>query len=160
MENYTAALLEPYDCPAKRARHPDGRAGKARAGGHALDAEGFQVHFHAIGDGAIRQSLDAVEAARAANGDLGLRHHISHLQLIHPDDMPRFRTLGVVANFQPLWAFPDEYITELTFPFIGDQLPQWMYPIGSVHKQRRASSPLAATGRSRAPTRSRRSRSR
>jgi hypothetical protein len=100
----------------------------------ALDAEGFQVHFHAIGDAAIRQSLDAVEAALRANGNLGHRHHISHLELIDPADVPRFRKLGVVANFQPLWALADSYINDLTVPFIGPERARWLYPIGSVHR--------------------------
>jgi predicted amidohydrolase YtcJ len=99
-----------------------------------LDAEGFQVHFHAIGDGAVRQSLDAIEAARTANGDLGHRHHISHIQLIHPDDQPRFRKLGVIANFQPLWAMADDYITDLTLPFISKDAATYLYPIGSMEK--------------------------
>jgi predicted amidohydrolase YtcJ len=97
-----------------------------------LDADGFQVHFHAVGDGAVRQALDAIEAARSTNGDLGNRHHISHLELIHPDDQPRFRRLGVIANFQPLWAFADEYITDLTLPFISRQAASYVYPIGSM----------------------------
>ena len=92
------------------------------------------MHFHAIGDGAVRQALDAVEAARTANGDLGHRHHISHIQLIHPDDQPRFRKLGVVANFQPLWAYADAYITDLTLPFIGKETASYMYPIASMEK--------------------------
>ena len=98
----------------------------------ALDAEGFQVHFHAIGDAAITQSLDAVEAAIDANGNAHRRHHISHLQLIHPSDVPRFRELDVIANFQPLWAYADEYVTELNIPFIGEERAAWMYPIRSV----------------------------
>jgi predicted amidohydrolase YtcJ len=134
MENYTAALLEPYDVKGSPRGIPMVEPEKLRQAVTALDAKGFQVHFHAIGDAAIRQCLDAVESARTQNGPHGLRHHISHLQMIHPDDVPRFRTLEVVANFQPLWAFPDEYITELTFPFIGKQRAQWMYTIGSVHR--------------------------
>jgi len=98
----------------------------------ALDAEGFQVHFHAIGDAAITQCLDAVEAAIDANGNAHRRHHISHLQLIHPGDLPRFRELDVVANFQPLWAYADAYVTELTIPFIGEERAGWMYTIRSV----------------------------
>jgi len=97
-----------------------------------LDRNNFQVHFHAIGDAAIRQSLDAIEQARTENGALGHRHHISHLQLIDPADIPRFNSLDVVANFQPLWAYPDKYITELTTPFIGEERARWMYPIKSV----------------------------
>jgi predicted amidohydrolase YtcJ len=97
-----------------------------------LDAEGFQVHFHAIGDAAIRQSLDAVEEALLENGDLGHRHHISHLQVIHPDDIVRFAVLNVVANFQPLWAAYDDYIRELNIPAIGEERTSWMYPIQSI----------------------------
>jgi predicted amidohydrolase YtcJ len=92
------------------------------------------VHFHAIGDAAIRQSLDAVEAAARKNGMLGHRHHISHLELIDPADIPRFRELDVVANFQPLWAFADAYITDLTLPYIGPERARWLYPIQSVQQ--------------------------
>jgi predicted amidohydrolase YtcJ len=99
-----------------------------------LDKDGFQVHIHAIGDLAVRQSLDAIEAARNANGDLGHRHHIAHIQLIHPDDQPRFRRLGVTANFQPLWAYADDYITELTLPFISKQAATYVYPIATMEK--------------------------
>jgi predicted amidohydrolase YtcJ len=98
----------------------------------ALDAAGFQVHFHAIGDGAVRQTLDAVAAAIAANGRLGNRHHIAHLQMIDPSDIPRFRDLDVIANFQPLWANADPYVTEINIPSIGAERARWMYPIRSV----------------------------
>ena len=134
MENYTAAMLEPYLIPSKSRGIPMVDPEKLKTAVTQLDAAGFQVHFHAIGDAAIRQSLDAVEAARKANGDLGHRHHISHLQLIDAADIPRFRELGVVANFQPLWAYADEYITELTIPFLGPERSAHMYPIGSVQK--------------------------
>jgi hypothetical protein len=99
-----------------------------------LDRESFQVHFHAIGDGAIRQSLDAVETARRQNGNRGNRHHISHIQLFHPADIPRFRELDVIANFQPLWAYADSYITDLTIPFLGPERSRWMYPIRSLQR--------------------------
>ncbi|MBM4195504.1 MAG: amidohydrolase [Gammaproteobacteria bacterium] len=134
MENYTAAMLEPYLLPGEVRGIPMVDPEKLKGIVTRLDAEGFQVHFHAIGDAAIRQSLDAVAAARAANGDRDHRHHISHLQLIHPDDVPRFRQLGVVANFQPLWAMNDPYIVDLTVPFIGPQRSQWLYQIGSVQR--------------------------
>ena len=71
-----------------------------------LDALGFQPHFHAIGDRAVREALDAVEAARRANGTTDTRPHIAHIQVIHPDDIGRFRELGVVANAQPLLGVP------------------------------------------------------
>lgn len=134
MENYTAAMLEPYLLPGDVRGIPMVDPEKLKEIVTRLDAEDFQVHFHAIGDAAIRQSLDAVEAARKANGDLGHRHHISHLQLIDPADIPRFRTLGVIANFQPLWAYNDLYITDLTVPFIGPERSKYLYPIKSVHQ--------------------------
>jgi len=132
IENYTAVMLEPYTGGASGRGESlvDPEALKAIV--TRLDAEGFQVHFHAIGDGAVRECLDSVERARIANGDLDHRHHISHIELIHPDDIPRFRELGVVANFQPLWAFDGPYITDLTLPFIGQQRGRWLYAIGSL----------------------------
>ena len=86
-----------------------------------LDARGFQVHFHALGDRAVREALDAVEAARAANGPSDGRHHLAHLQVVHPDDIPRFAQLGAVANIQPLWAAHEPQMDELTIPFLGER---------------------------------------
>lgn len=134
MENYTAVMLEPYHVHGDPTGIPMVEPELLKKAVTALDKEGFQVHFHAIGDGAIRQCLNAIEAARKQNGNLGHRHHISHLQIINPNDIPRFRTLDVIANFQPLWAFADEYITELTLPFISEETARWMYPIDSVYK--------------------------
>lgn len=134
MENYTAALLEPYIVPSKTRGIPMVEAEFLKSAVTALDKSGFQVHFHAIGDRAIRQSLDAVEESMYENGQLDHRHHISHLQLIDPDDIGRFAELSVVANFQPLWAYVDDYITELTAPFLGEERMRWMYPIRSVQE--------------------------
>lgn len=132
MENYTAVMLEPYLVEGSPTGIPMIEPSFLKDVVKALDAEGFQVHFHAIGDGAIRQALDAIEAAQHQNSGARLRHHISHLELIDPADIPRFASLGVIANFQPLWAYPDSYITELTLPFIGPERGRWLYPIGSV----------------------------
>lgn len=132
MENYTAAMSEPYFVDGDPTGIPMVEPEFLKEAVTALDAEGFQLHFHAIGDAAITQCLDAVEAALDANGDAHRRHHISHLQAIHPRDLPRFRELGVVANFQPLWAYADTYITDLTLPFIGEERAEWLYPIRSV----------------------------
>jgi predicted amidohydrolase YtcJ len=98
----------------------------------SLDREGFQVHIHAIGDRAIRVSLDAHEAAQKSNGRRDARHHIAHLELIEPEDIPRFRDLGVIANFQPLWAFADPYVRKLTLGPLGPKRSRWIYPIASV----------------------------
>ena len=132
MENYTAVLLEPYHVPGQTKGIPMVEPEFLKKVVTAIDAAGFQVHFHAIGDGAIRQSLDAVEESIYENGRLGNRHHISHLQLIHPDDFSRFAELEVVANFQPLWAYKDVYIDELTAPFLGEERMKYMYPIKSI----------------------------
>jgi predicted amidohydrolase YtcJ len=136
MENYTAVVLEPYKLKGQKDVRgiPMVEPELLKKAVTQLDADGFQVHFHAIGDGAVRQSLDAVEAARAANGNLGHRHHISHIQLIHPDDQPRFRKLGVIANFQPLWAYADDYIKDLTLPFVSKETATYMYPIASMER--------------------------
>ena len=132
MENFTAGMLEPY-------RTDDGGSGMQVFEPEALgalvtrlDAAGFQVHFHAIGDRATRQSLDAIAAARQTNGELGHRHTIVHLQLIDTADYERFAEFGVIANFQPYWAMADKYVTELVVPFIGAERSSRMYPIRSI----------------------------
>ena len=135
MENYTAVMLQPYLKKAGDVRGiPMVDPQRLKEIVTRLDADGFQVHFHAIGDGAVREALDAIEAARKKNGDLGHRDHISHLELIDPTDVPRFRGLGVTANFQPLWAFADEYITDLTIPFMGSERSSRLYPIGTMYR--------------------------
>ncbi|MGH2734873.1 MAG: amidohydrolase [Actinomycetota bacterium] len=105
-----------------------------------FDRRGLQVHFHAIGDRAVRTGLDACEAALTANGPRDSRHHIAHIQVVHPDDRARFRRLGVVANAQPLWACNEPTMTDLTVPFLGPERSAWQYPFGSL---RRAGAPLA-----------------
>ena len=133
LEVHTAALLEPYS------DKEDGTAGELlippkmlRQVITKLDALDFQIHFHAIGDAAIRASLDAIEEARSINGEKDNRHHISHIQLFNPADIPRFAELGVAANFQPYWAWADKFITELTIPKLGKERSQWLYPIKSL----------------------------
>ena len=99
-----------------------------------LDALGIQIHVHAIGDAAIRQALDGFEVMRQKNGPSDNRHHITHLQLIHPDDRPRFGELGIGATFQSLWAYPDDAAMELDVPILGEERAWQMYPIRSVHE--------------------------
>jgi len=134
IEARTAAMLEPYlDKPGDLGK-ANWEAEELKKVVTALDSTGFQVHIHAIGDRGIRMALDAYEAARRKNGSRDSRHHIAHLELIDPDDIPRFRQLGVIANFQPLWAYADSYITELTEPALGPERSRWLYPIASVMK--------------------------
>ncbi len=137
-ENWTAAMLEPYldahgsatDSSGISFVPPDLLAEAATR----LDAAGFQLHVHAIGDRAVRESLDAVEAALRANGPSDRRHHIAHLQLVHPDDVPRFRELGVAANLQSLWAALEPQMVELTLPFLGEPRASWQYPWGDLRR--------------------------
>lgn len=135
-ENGTGSMLDPYEGPFGE-RHGRGiqfvETEALTEAVVALDARGFQVHQHALGDRAVRSALDAVEAARAANGWNDARHHIAHLQLPDPDDLPRLRRAGVVANFQPYWAQPDPVVGTLTVPRVGEERAARLYPIGSVH---------------------------
>ena len=132
IETRTAALLEPYIGFGDDRGHTNLEPEAFRALAAALDRDGFQIHVHAIGDRAIRDALDALEAARNANGARDSRHHIAHLELIDPADIPRFRRLGVVANFQPFWSNGDEYLTKMTEPELGPARSRWLYPIASV----------------------------
>lgn len=132
IESHTAALLEPYlDRPDDRGE-PILEAEEFNRLAVALDKAGFQIHVHAIGDRGIRMTLDAMEQAGKSNGPRDARHHICHLELIDPADIPRFQALGVVANFQALWAYADPYITQLTEPILGPERSSRLYPIGSV----------------------------
>ena len=135
-ESFSAAMLGPY-----LDRHGDETGGRGTSffapeelneAVTAIDARGFQAHIHAIGDRAVREALDAISAARAANGPTQGRHHIAHIQVVHPEDVPRFRELGVLANCQPLWASNEPQMTELTLPVLGPERSAWQYPFGSL----------------------------
>jgi predicted amidohydrolase YtcJ len=99
-----------------------------------LSGEGFQLHFHALGDGAVTAGLDALAELPAAERAAG-RHHLAHLQFIKPSDMDRFAALGAVANFQPLWAMADPQMLEFTLPFVGPARYQWQYRIGGLERR-------------------------
>lgn len=135
-ENFTGSMIEPYLGANGRPSTNRGLdfidpplLGRYVTG---LDSAGFQVHFHAIGDRAVRSALDAVEQARRENGASERRHHIAHLQVVHPDDVPRFRLLNVVANAQPFWAVHDDEQDILTTPFLGPERSEWQYPWRSL----------------------------
>jgi predicted amidohydrolase YtcJ len=125
-ENHTAAMLAPYldhdGCATGNSGLDFIDPGELPRYVTALDQAGFQVHFHALGDRAVRNALNAIEAARAARPGSGretwIRHHLAHLQVVHPDDIPRFAALGATANLQMLWAMNEPQMTELTIPFL------------------------------------------
>jgi predicted amidohydrolase YtcJ len=134
IESRTAALLAPYLDRHGDAGTPNYDQATLDRLATDLDRDGFQIHVHAIGDRAIRMTLDAFEKARARNGIRDSRHSIAHLELIDPADIPRFRALGVIANFEALWANGDEWLTRLTEPALGPRRSRWLYPIASVVK--------------------------
>ena len=150
-ENFTAGMLEPYRDPTGCHDHGSGLSyvdpAALRDYVTELDAAGFQVHLHAIGDRAVREALDAIEAARLANGPENSqhgnsqhgnrehrdnRHHVAHLQVVHPDDVPRFAALGVTANMQGLWAAHEPQMDQLTIPFIGPERTARQYVFGDL----------------------------
>jgi predicted amidohydrolase YtcJ len=135
-ENHTAALLDPYldshGCATENSGLDFIDPDELPRFVTELDALGFQVHFHALGDRAVRNALNAVEAARHANKGSAIRHHLAHLQVIHPDDIPRFAALGATANIQPLWATNEAQMTELTIPFLGETRATWQYPFAAL----------------------------
>ncbi|MFI5291350.1 MAG: amidohydrolase [Candidatus Limnocylindrales bacterium] len=143
-ENFTASMLEPYLGADGRPTNERGLklfdADELQAVVQAVDAAGFHVHCHAIGDRAVRDGLDAIEHAMGANPAWDRRPTIAHIQFIHPDDLPRFRRLGVVANGQPLWAIHEAQMDRLTIPIVGPERASWQYPFGSLL---RAGAPLA-----------------
>jgi len=136
VESFTAGMIEPYldSCGCQTANRGLSHVGAEELRGYLtlLDAEGFQVHVHAIGDRAVREALDAIEAARGANGANDHRHHIAHLQVMQPSDVPRFAALGVTANMQALWAAHEPQMDELTIPFIGPERAARQYLFGDL----------------------------
>ncbi|MEQ1564229.1 MAG: amidohydrolase [Myxococcota bacterium] len=134
IEARTAAMLAPY-LDTGTSGEPLWTDAALRQTVGALAAAGFDVHLHAIGDRAVRQALDAVEAAPR-----GPRFGIAHLECVDPADAPRFAALGVSAVFSPLWAYADDYVVDLTWPGLGPQRSAGLYPIGDLAA---AGAPLA-----------------
>lgn len=98
----------------------------------AYDLLNFQVHVHAIGDGAINQSLNTIEAMVAVNPKWDRRPVIVHAQLIAPTDLARFKALNIIANFQPLWTYLDPMNKELIEPRIGQSRNNRQYQLRTL----------------------------
>ena len=135
-ETFTAAVLEPYLDAEGRTTDERGISfvDPEALKGYVTDLDrlGFQVHFHALAERAVREALDAIEAALRTNGPSDHRHHLAHIQVVHPDDVPRFRRSRAVANAQPLWAAHEGQMDDLTIPFLGEPRWRWQYPFGSL----------------------------
>lgn len=143
VESLTAAVVEPYlepgTCPCERMA--GGNHGThyftpehLTASFRELRDAGFDIHCHAIGDAAVRAALDAFEASQDATvaAERDERHHIAHLQVVDPVDVPRMAGLGVTANLQALWAHYDEQLIDLNLPVLGERRSGWMYPFGDL----------------------------
>jgi predicted amidohydrolase YtcJ len=132
VEAGTAALLAPYEDD----RHDHGmqvwRPDALAEAVASFDALGYQAHIHAIGDAGVRAALDAVEHAARVNGPRDRRPVVAHVQLVDPADLGRFAELGVIANFEPLWAQLDAAQEVLTLPRLGPGRGPAQYPMGSV----------------------------
>ncbi len=128
VEAQTAFMLEPYRKPEGHLAQPlvpaaDAKAAIARAAGDNID-----VHLHALGDGAVRLGLDAVEAARLAHPETRSRFTLCHVQIVNPADVPRFGALDVVAQSTPTWFVYDDIAQE----FLGEERLQQHYPLRSI----------------------------
>lgn len=133
----TASVLSPYFDPASG--EPTRGTGTSfhapeelNAAVAALSGAGFGLHFHVIGDRAVREALDAVELAAIAHGPAQLAPVLSHIQLIDPTDIERFAHLGAVASMQPLWASRDTVQTDLTIPYLGQERSARQYPFRAL----------------------------
>ncbi len=96
------------------------------------DKQGLIVHVHALGDRAVKEALNGIAAARKANGNSGLPDALTHLQVVDPEDFPRFRQLGVIAAFQLFWATAEPDTIELIKPYLDPDLYRWQYPARSI----------------------------
>jgi len=135
-ENFTARMLEPYLAVDGSSTDNLGIDFIDPAALAEIVTEivrrGFQPHFHALGDAAVRGALEAVAVARDRLGYTDVRPHIAHLQVVHPDDIPRFASVGAAANAQALWACSDHTTQVLTEPFLGAERSTHQYPFGDL----------------------------
>ena len=125
----TAALFEPYldeNANGNRGK-PNWTQNELNTWSAQLDAAGFQLHFHAMGDRAVHMALNAIEYAQQVNGQRDSRHQITHLHLIASADLPRFRKLGVIANIQPYFAENIEYNTVRALQLLGPERHRLMF---------------------------------
>ena len=142
VEGSTAFLKEPYV-------HKPGFRGEPLWTPEALDAvcvsldkAGFQLHFHVIGDAAAAEALDGIAAAANANGPRDARPLLTHLQLVAPADILRFKALGAVAVPQPFWFMKDDYYHNIQVPYLGQARADAEYPMESFFK---AGVPVASS---------------
>ncbi|HCG55757.1 MULTISPECIES: amidohydrolase [Brevibacterium] len=136
VESRTAAMSAEYSCPCGGFGTSYFTREHLHRSFAALDAAGFDIHCHAIGDAANKAALDAFDAIGTGPGDSEVkgrerRHHIAHVQVVDPVDIPRFAQLGITANLQALWACHDQQLLDLNLPYLGAERSRWLYPFKS-----------------------------
>lgn len=134
VESHTAAMIDPYADRPDEHGLPNWTAEELTEAAIAFDAEGFQLHLHAIGDAANRSALDAIEAATRSGAPRDRHHVIAHVAVLDPADVSRFAELDIIANFEPYWAQCDAVMRDLTIPHLGEPRDTWQYLIGSVSR--------------------------
>ncbi len=132
IEMGTGAMLEPYLDAPHSCGLPVWEPAELAVAVAAFDAAGFQIHIHAIGDAGVRAALDAVQHATAVNGARDRRAVVAHTHLVDPADLPRFAALGVIANFEPLWACLEPGMVSLVLPRIGPERGARQYPMRTI----------------------------
>jgi predicted amidohydrolase YtcJ len=131
VEGGTAWLLEPYAHKPDYYGEPIWDTSELNEAILEIDKLGLQIHIHICGDAAARVSLDALEIAQQANGKRDSRHLITHLQLVTPEDILRFKILDVIGVPQPFWHKKDDYYRELQLPYLGKERADKEYPMQS-----------------------------
>ena len=132
VEGGTAFLLEEYAHKPGYFGETIWSADELQAASAALAKEDFQIHYHVIGDAAACVTLDALEYAQRVNDKASIRPLITHLQLVEPSDIERFKQLGVIGIPQPFWFKIDEYYWELAVPYLGEKRAAKQYPMASL----------------------------
>jgi hypothetical protein len=127
----TAALTKPY-LNTGRSVGPLFTPAKMNALVSEAYRRGLTVHIHAIGDLAVKDSLDAFLAARSANPGSRLPFVMTHAQFVDPEDIPRFAEIHVIAALQLLWAVADPSTNEQVKPYIAPEIYRWMYPARAI----------------------------
>lgn len=120
-ESYTALNLDPYADDPDATEEGIWSAERFTQMAAACDKMGLQIFVHACGDGAVRRTLDGYEAVQKLNGERDSRHRVEHIEVIHPDDMPRFKELDVIASMQPIHAPISVEVADVWLSRTGEQ---------------------------------------
>ncbi len=131
VEGHTALLLQPYIDRSGFKSSPIWKPETFNDTITALDKAGFQIEIHAVGDGAVRMSLDAYQRAMEKNGKRDSRHKIAHVVIVSPEDLPRFSALGVIPVPSPNWFYYDSTYEQNNLPYLGSERAEHMMPMKS-----------------------------